>query len=91
MQVFMAGLYTQTLMALGELENPLTGEKRRNADEAAMLIDTIAMLQAKTRGNLTPEESSYVQNVLTDLRMRYVRAAEPSETGETGPPQDQQG
>jgi hypothetical protein len=79
MQAFMAGLYTQTLMALGELKNPITGEQKTSIGEAAFLIDTIAMLQKKTEGNLTPEENSYVQNVLTDLRMRYVNAAKQTE------------
>jgi hypothetical protein len=78
---FMAGLYTQTLIALGELDNPFTGQRSTSTDEAALLVDTIAMLQAKTQGNLTVEESSYVQKLLTDLRMRYVRV--------TGQPQGQ--
>lgn len=76
MQVFLAGLYTQTLIALGAVENPITGNKQENTAEAAYLIDTIAMLQEKTKGNLTKEEDSYVQNILTDLRMRYVSTAE---------------
>lgn len=76
LQVFLAGLYTQTLIALGAVENPITGKKQGNTAEAAYLIDTIAMLQDKTQGNLTNEESSYLQNILTDLRMRYVSAAE---------------
>ncbi|MCK4283098.1 MAG: DUF1844 domain-containing protein [Candidatus Brocadiae bacterium] len=76
MEVFLAGLWRQTLMALGEVESPITGKKEKNAVEAAYLIDTIAMLQEKTKGNLTSEESSYVQGILTDLRMRYVRVAE---------------
>jgi len=88
-QTFMAGLYTQALMALGELENPLTRAKETNADEAALLIDTIAMLQKKSEGNLTPDESSYVQSLLTDLRMRYVRlpagAAEREEPPQEAP------
>lgn len=80
---FMAGLYTQTLIALGELENPLTQKAEKSIDEAALLIDTIAMLQTKTQASLTPEEGSYVQNLLTDLRLRYVRV--------TGEPDQQEG
>jgi len=82
-QIFMAGLYTQTLVALGALENPLTGKRETNAREAAYLIDTIAMIQSKTEGNLTPEESSYVQSVLYDLRMRYVDATRGTKPPET--------
>ena len=72
--IFMAGLYTQTLMALGDLEIPGTGERRRNVAEAQYLIDTIALLSQKMAGNLDEEEAAYVQNLLTDLRMRYVGA-----------------
>jgi hypothetical protein len=78
-QVFTAGLYTQTLIALGELEHPATGERTQNLTEAQYLIDTIAMLQQKMAGNLEPDEQTYVQNVLTDLRMRFVsRRSQPA-------------
>jgi hypothetical protein len=81
MRVFMAGLYTQTLMCLGEIEHPATGKREKNLPEAQFLIDTIAMLEAKTAGNLTPDEGAYVENVLYDLRMRFVSAT----TGEGTP------
>jgi hypothetical protein len=73
--VFLAGLYTQTLVALGVLENPLSGERTKNVAEAAYLIDTIGMLKEKTDGNLTEEEDAYFEHVLYDLRLRYVSAA----------------
>ncbi|MFO7956398.1 MAG: DUF1844 domain-containing protein [Candidatus Brocadiia bacterium] len=73
--VFMAGLYTQCLVALGDLQNPATGEREPNRAEAEYLIDVIALLRGKMEGNLEPEEESYVQNILTDLRMRYVSGA----------------
>ena len=60
--------------------NPATGQKAVDVEEAAYMVDTIAMLQAKTKGNLTPEEDAYVQNILTDLRMRYVNAARAAQT-----------
>ena len=74
-RVFVAGLYTQTLMALGEVENPLTHKSEKNLREAQYLIDTIDMLKQKTQGNLSPEEDSYLVSLLHDLRMRYVRVA----------------
>jgi hypothetical protein len=75
-QIFLAGLYTQTLVALGALEDPATGKPEKNVAEAAYLIDTIDMLRTKTEGNLTDDESAYVQNLLYDLKMRYVSATE---------------
>lgn len=81
-QVFMAGLYTQTLMALGQMENPVSGEKKASLPEAQYLIDTIDMLKEKTTGNLTEQESGYLENLLYDLRMRYIEASKESDRGE---------
>jgi len=39
---------------------------------ARQTIDTIAMLQEKTKGNLTPQEDSMLQNILYELRMAYL-------------------
>jgi hypothetical protein len=74
-RVFVAGLYTQTLMALGEVANPLTHKTEKNLREAQYLVDTIDMLKQKTQGNLSPEEDSYLVSLLHDLRMRYVTVA----------------
>ena len=74
-RVFLAGLYTQTLVALGELENPVSHTKEKALPEAQFLIDTIDMLRKKTEGNLSAEEGDYLTSLLHDLRMRYVSAA----------------
>lgn len=74
LRIFLAGLYTQTLMCLGDVAHPATGEVEESLPEAQYLIDTIAMLKDKTKGNLTSEESAYIDGVLYDLRMRYVSA-----------------
>ena len=86
MDVFIAGLYTQTLIALGDLDSPLTGKKEGDAAEAEYLIDTIAMLKEKTAGNLTPDEDAYMQSALADLRMRYVKLAEKPAAAAGEPP-----
>lgn len=75
LSIFLAGLYSQTLVTLGEIENPLTKKKEQDLPEAQYLIDTIGMLKEKTKGNLTPEEDDYLASLLHNLRMRYVAAA----------------
>jgi len=75
-RVLLAGLYSQTLMALGEMEHPVTKKRAADMREAQYLVDTIDMLRTKTKGNLSPEEESYVNGLLHDLRMRYVNAVE---------------
>jgi len=74
-RVFFAGLYTQTLMCLGEIENPATKQKEADLPEAEYLIDTIDMLRQKMQGNLSADEQQYLDGLLHDLRMRYVGAA----------------
>lgn len=83
-RVFLAGLYTQTLMSLGELENPVTKSTEKNLRESQYIIDTIDMLRHKTEGNLTDEEEHYIEGLLHDLRIRYVAAAKDGGAGEAG-------
>lgn len=65
-------LASQVGIALGETENPISGERGTDLAVARFLIDTLAMLEEKTRGNRTQEEELYMQGVLTNLRMAYV-------------------
>jgi len=74
-QTFLAGLYTQTLIALGAVQNPMSKKTEKSLPEASFLIDTIDMLRLKTQGNLSAEEESYLNALLHDLRIRYVGAA----------------
>jgi len=63
---------SQALVCLGKMANPMTGEQERDLDQASMLIDMLQMLEARTEGNLTPEESSMMQQSLSMLRLNYV-------------------
>ena len=60
---------------LGQIPNPKTGEAELNLDLAKMFIDQLAMIQEKTRGNLTNEETTVLRNTLSNLQMAYVEAA----------------
>src|ERR1700752_3285630 len=69
---------------LGQIPNPKTGEGEVNLDLARMFIDQLAMIQEKTRGNLTSEESTVLRNALSNLQMAYVEVAREADTA--GPP-----
>ena len=69
---FLMSLSTQALMCLGEIPNPLTGNPESDLVAVRELIDIIAMLQEKTRGNLDAHETRLFENILYDLRMRFV-------------------
>jgi len=70
--LFISGLGMQALIGLGEITNPLTKKKEVNLDQAKQTIDILSMLKGKTEGNLTDEESKILDNLLYELRMKYI-------------------
>jgi hypothetical protein len=72
---FIFSLSTSALIQLGEIEDPFTQKESKNLSLAKQTIDLIGMLREKTRGNLASEEEKFLEGVLFDLRMRYVKAA----------------
>ncbi len=70
-------LGSSAIVHLGEAPDPTSGQKREEPDlpMAQQSIDLLAMLQEKTRGNLTAEESRFLENMLFDLRMLYVQVS----------------
>ena len=60
------------LVHLGDAPDPVTGEREVDLPLARQNIELIALLQEKTRGNLSGEEERVVSQALFDLRMRYV-------------------
>jgi hypothetical protein len=61
---------------LGQIPNPKTGEGEVNLELAKMFIDQLAMIQEKTRGNLTTEEAGVLRNTLSNLQMVYVEVSQ---------------
>ncbi len=70
-----AELAMQASLFMGEIPDPETNEPIEDLNRAKYLIDELGMLEEKTKGNLTPEESDALKNVLYDLRMRFVEKA----------------
>lgn len=66
------GLQQSAMIALGKLMNPITRKLEPNLEMARDTIDTLAALEARTRGNLEPDEMRVLQQVLSELRMNYV-------------------
>src|SRR5262245_25328388 len=60
---------------LGQIPNPKTGEAEINLDLARMFIDQLEMIQEKTRGILTNEETLVLRNALSNLQMAFVEAS----------------
>ena len=74
---------------LGQIPNPQTGQAEVNLEVARMFIDQLAMIQEKTRGNLTTEESTVLRNALSSLQMAFVEASQssPSSGATSHPPE----
>ena len=72
---FLLWLATMAAVQFGDLPDPVTGDPvEPNVSAAGHLVDVIAMLQEKTAGNLSPVEAKFLDDLLYDLRMRFVQA-----------------
>jgi|GEM_PF-1513895 len=75
---FIFGLYNTALIHLG-IRDPETGKLIRNLPLARHTIDTLGMIQEKTKGNLSAPEGNLLENLLYELRMNYLRATKQAE------------
>jgi Domain of unknown function (DUF1844) len=74
---FLLGLASTALIHMGAAPHPDTGRVERDEVLARQSLDLLAMLQEKTRGNLSPEEERFFAALLTDLRLKFIGAAAP--------------
>jgi hypothetical protein len=73
MATFIFSLSSSALLHLGEIPDPETKNVRVDLPLAKQIIDTLGMLEEKTKGNLDPDEDNLLKTVLYDLRLRYVQ------------------
>ena len=72
---FVISLATAAAVHFGDVADPGSGEKATvNLDAAGHAIEMLALLEEKTKGNLTDEETQFLRQVLFELRMRFVEA-----------------
>ncbi|MFQ5351670.1 MAG: DUF1844 domain-containing protein [Candidatus Binatia bacterium] len=69
---FVMSLASQAFVFLGTLPDPQTGKPNRDLTQATGIIDLLAALQTKTKGNLTDDEERMLEDILYQLRMQYV-------------------
>ena len=71
---FVLSLASSAFVHLGDAPHPETGQARPpELGLAKQVIEILAMLEVKTKGNLTDEEARFLENLLTDLRLRFVQ------------------
>ena len=72
---FVVSLASTAAIHFGDMPDPISGERGQlNLDGAAQMIEILALLEQKTRGNLTAEERQVLEQVLYELRLRFVEA-----------------
>ena len=72
---FVLSLASTAAIHFGDLPDPVSGERTAlNLDGAAQMIEILSLLDQKTRGNLTAEERQMLEQLLYELRMRFVEA-----------------
>jgi hypothetical protein len=73
---FVLSLASTAAIHLGDMPDPSSGARSEpNLDAAAQMIEILALLDQKTRGNLTAEERQVLEQVLYELRMRFIEAS----------------
>jgi len=74
--LLMTTLATQALVVLGQVAQPGTGTVNARLDEAKHFIDMLEMIEQKTTGNRTPDETRLLDNLLHELRLTFVSVGE---------------
>jgi len=72
---------TQALFAMGAIPDPRTGQRMQHLDLARHHIDMLGVLEEKTKGNLSEEESKMLSGTTYELRSRYIQLASASRNG----------
>ena len=62
----------QAMLSMGALPDPVTGKREKQLDVARHFIETLAILEKKTAGNLTPDEAALLDGALHQLRLSFV-------------------
>ena len=74
---FVLSLAHTAAFHFGDVPDPVTGQAgEANAAAAHQIIEILALLEQKTRGNLTAEERQLLEQILYELQMRYVEATQ---------------
>ncbi|MDR3088683.1 MAG: DUF1844 domain-containing protein [Desulfobulbaceae bacterium] len=71
---FILSLNTSALFHMGEIPDPTTGQKTLDFDLAKNAIDTLVMLERKTKGNLSRDEEELLKSIVYDCKIRFVKA-----------------
>ncbi len=72
-ETLISTMTTQALFAMGAIPDPQTGQRMAHLDLARHHIDMLTVLEEKTKGNLSKEETDMLATTVYELRNRYVQ------------------
>ena len=75
LEMLVSTMATQALFAMGAIDDPTTGQRIQNLDMARYHIDMLTVIEKKTKGNLTEEEVTLLNQSIYELRSRYIQMA----------------
>lgn len=70
--VLIMSIASSAVMAMGLAPHPQSGEVSKDKNMARFNIDLLLVLQQKTKGNLSGDEAKFLENLISDLQMKYV-------------------
>lgn len=70
--VLLMSIASSAVMAMGLAPDPQSGQVSQDKELARFNIDLLVVLQDKTKGNLSSDESKFLENLVSDLQMKYV-------------------
>lgn len=73
---YISGLAYQAMVFMGEIPNPATNTNEKNLEQAKFVIETLILLQEKTKGNLTQKESDMLNTAAYELQMKFVEISQ---------------
>jgi hypothetical protein len=73
---FIVSLAHTAYVHFGDIGDPASGTAEPNLEAAQQIIDILALMEEKTRGNLTPEERQVLEQALYELRLRFVERSQ---------------
>ena len=80
-ETLISTMATQALFAMGAIADPRTGQRMAHRDLARHHIDMLGVIEEKTKGNLTDEESQLISTTVYELRQRYIQLATSARNG----------
>lgn len=69
---FILSMSSSVMLSFGDIPDPISGKKEKNLPMAKQTIDILTMLQKKTVNNLSADEEKLLEDLLADLKLRYV-------------------